>query len=161
MQITRALTLFTLIAVGLAVSATNVFAQQEPSAPTRLALEVTYYPGRNPAYNTVPGPDSKPSGSWFGMFARTASWKAPAGATDVKEAVRVVSCVEGDAVRVTVSILSGRKAFENEQQVGTHLIRETEKISIDELKLFGIEPFSSAACDSKRHRIVTGYQRDG
>ena len=141
MQITRPFTLFTLIAVGLAVSATNVFAQQEPSAPTRLALEVTYYPGRNPAYNTVPGPDSKPSGSWFGMFAHTASWKAPAGATEVREAVRVVSRVEGDAVRVTVSILSGTKAFENEQQVGTHLIRETEKISIDELKFFGIEPF--------------------
>src|SRR5258705_11693927 len=99
MQITRALTLFTLIAVGLAVSATNVFAQQEPSAPTRLALEVTYYPGRNPAYNTVPGPDSKPRGSWFGMFARTASWKAPAGVTGVRGNCRLCFFVVGDAGR--------------------------------------------------------------
>src|SRR5258705_11413253 len=111
MQITRALTLFTLIAVGLAVSATNVFAQQEPSAPTRLALEVTYYPGRNPAYNTVPGPDSKPSGSWVGMFARTASWKAPAAGTDGRGGGGVVSFVEGDAILGTVSVPFGCKAF--------------------------------------------------
>jgi hypothetical protein len=31
--------------------------------------------------------------------------------------------------------------LENEQRVGTYLIRETEKISIDDLKRFGIEPF--------------------
>jgi hypothetical protein len=55
--------------------------------------------------------------------------------------VRVVSRVEGNAVRVTVSTLSGAKALENEQQVGTYLIRETEKISVDELRQFGIEPF--------------------
>ena len=42
---------------------------------------------------------------------------------------------------VTVSTLSGKKALENEQPVGTYLIRETEKISIDDLKRFGIEPF--------------------
>jgi hypothetical protein len=40
-----------------------------------------------------------------------------------------------------VSILSGNKAWENEQRVGTYLIRETEKISVDDLKQFGIEPF--------------------
>jgi len=88
----------------------------------------------------VPGPDSKPSGAWFGLFARIASWQAPAGAPPV-EAVRVVSRVEGDAVRVAVSILSGSKAFENEQPVASYLIRETDKIRIDELKQFGIEPF--------------------
>ena len=63
-----------------------------------------------------------------------------AGAPQAK-AVRVVSRVEGDAVRVTVSTLSGRKALEDEQRVGTYLIRETERIRIDELRLFGIEPF--------------------
>lgn len=118
----------------------NICAQQQPSAPTRLALEVTYYPGRQPAYETVPGPDSKPSGAWFGFFAQIPSWQPAAGAT-VVEAVRVISRVEGDGVRVTVSTLSGKKALENEQPVGTYLIRETEKISIDELKQVGIVPF--------------------
>src|SRR6266496_3708255 len=139
MKLTRLFGLYILFTIGLTVSA-NVFAQQDPSAPTRLALEVTFYPGRKPAYEAVPGPDSKPSGAWFGLFAPIASWQAPAGAPQV-EAVRVVSRVEGDAVRVTVSTLSGTKALENEQRIGTYLIRETEKISIDELKLFGIEPF--------------------
>jgi hypothetical protein len=140
MQRTRLVSWFILFTIGLTVSAANVFPQQSPSGPTRLALEVTFYPGRKPAYETVPGPDSKPSGAWFGLFARIPSWQAPAGAPPM-EAVRVVSRVEGDAVRVTVSTLSGSKALENEQQVGTYLIRETEKIRIDELRLVGIEPF--------------------
>jgi hypothetical protein len=139
MQVIRLFSLFILFTVGLTVPATNAHAQDNP-APTRLALEVTFYPGKKPAYETVPGADSKPSGAWFGMFARTASWQAPAGAPPA-EAVRVISRVEGDAVRVTVSILSGSKAWENEQPVGNYLIRETEKISIDDLKRFGIEPF--------------------
>jgi hypothetical protein len=140
MQRIRWFSCLILFSIGLTVAAANVFAQQGPSNPTRLALEVTYYPGRQPAYETVPGPDAKPSGAWFGMFARIASWQRPADAPPA-EAVRVVSRVEGDAVRVTVSILSGSKAFENEQPVGTYLIRETEKIKIAELKQFGIEPF--------------------
>ena len=140
MQVIRWFSLFILLTIGLTIPAEKVRAQQDVPGPTRLALEVTYYPGRKPAYETVPGPESKPSGAWFGLFAHTASWQAPAGAQP-EEAVRVISRVEGDAVRVTVSILSGSKAWENEQRVGTYLIRETEKISIDDLKQFGIEPF--------------------
>jgi len=136
----RMVSLLILLTIGFPVSGALVFAQQTPDVPTRLALEVTFYPGRKPAYENVPGPDSKPSGAWFGFFARVASWQAPPDAPPA-EAVRVISKVEGDAVRVTVSILSGSKAFENEQPVGTYLIRETEKITIDDLKHFGIEPF--------------------
>jgi hypothetical protein len=140
MQVIRLVGLFILFTVGLTVTAARVFGQQDVPAPTRLALEVTFYPGRNPAYSTVPGADSKPSGAWYAMFARVPSWQSPAGAQPI-EAVRVISRVEGDGVLVTVSTLSGRKALENEQPVGSYLIRETEKISIDDLKRFGIEPF--------------------
>jgi hypothetical protein len=140
MQRIRLVSSVIVLMLGLAVSGANVCAQQGADGPTRLALEVTFYPGRKPAYENVPGPNSKPSGAWFGLFARIASWQAPPGAPPA-EAVRVISKVEGEAVRVTVSILSGSKAFENEQPVGTYLIRETEKIRIDELKRFGIEPF--------------------
>ena len=140
MQVIRLFSLFILFTIGLTVPAAKMYAQQDVSGPTRLALEVTFYEGRKPAYQTVPGPDSNPSGAWYGFFARMASWHAPAGAEPI-EAVRIISRVEGDAVRVTVSTLSGSKALENEQRVGTYLIRETEKISIDDLKLFGIEPF--------------------
>src|SRR6476660_604574 len=140
MHVIRWFSFFILFTIGLTVPTAKVCAQQDVPGPTRLALEVTYYQGRKPAYETVPGPDSKPSGAWFGMFGRVASWQPPAGAEPI-EAVRVISRVEGDAVRVIVSTLSGTKALENEQRVGTYLIRETEKISIDDLKQFGIEPF--------------------
>ena len=140
MQVIRMFSLFILLTIGLTGLAAKVLAQQEVSPPTRLALEVTFFPGRNPAYSTVPGPDAKASGAWYALFARIPSWQPPAGAQQI-EAVRVISRVEGDAVKVTVSTLSGRKALENEQPVGTYLIRETEKISIDDLKRFGIEPF--------------------
>src|ERR1043165_2210298 len=140
MQAIRLFGLFILFTIGLTVPAAKVMAQQNPSPPTRLALEVTFYPGRNPAYSTVPGPDSKLTGAWYALFARIPSWQPPAGAQP-NEAGRGISRVEGDAVSVTVSTLSGKKALENEQQVGTYVIRETEKISIDDLKRFGIEPF--------------------
>lgn len=140
MQVVRLFSLFILFTVGLIVPAAKLHAQQEVPGPTRLALEVTFYAGRKPAYQTVPGPESKPSGAWYGLFGRVASWQATAGAQPI-EAVRVISKIEGDAVRVTVSTLSGSKALENEQRVGGYLIRETEKISIDDLKQVGIEPF--------------------
>ena len=140
MQRTRLISWFMLLTIGLTVAAANVCSQQTAAPPTRLALEVTYYPGRTPAYENVPGAESKPGGAWFALFARIASWQPPADAPPA-EAVRVISRVEGEAVRVTVSILSGSKAFENEQPVGNYLIRETEKIRVEELKQFGIEPF--------------------
>jgi hypothetical protein len=140
MPILRLLRVPTVLLICLASSSITPFAQQNAPAPTRLALEVTFYKGRKPAYETVPGPESKPTGAWFGLFATIPSWQGPPGAPAI-EAVRVVSRVEGDAVRVIVSTLSGSKALENEQRVGTYLIRETEKITIEELKLFGIEPF--------------------
>jgi len=140
MQRIRLGSLLILFTIGVTVSAANVYAQQVPSRPNGLALEVTFYPGRAPTYEPVPGPDAKPSGAWFSLFARIESWQPPAGAAPM-EAVRVISRVEGDGARVTVSILSGSKALENEQPVGNYLIRETEKIKIDDLKQFGIEPF--------------------
>src|SRR5262249_20452121 len=131
------LSLLILFSIGPTFSA---LAQDGAPAPTMLTLEVTFYPGRKPAYETVPGPNAKPGGAWFGLFARTKNWQSPTGAPNV-EAVRVVSRVEADGVRVIVSTLSGTKALENEQQVGTYLINETEKISVEDLRRFGIEPF--------------------
>jgi hypothetical protein len=138
MQVIRLFGLFIIFSIGLMIPAAK--GQQDVSPPTRLALEVTFYSGRNPAYQPVPGPDSKPNGAWYALFGRLTSWQPPAGSEKI-EAVRIISRVEGDAVSVIVSTLSGTKALENEQRVGTYVIRETEKISIDDLKRFGIEPF--------------------
>lgn len=140
MLVLRLLRVPTILLICLSGSPATLFAQQSTSAPTRLALEVTFYPGRKPTYQSVPAQEAKPHGAWYGMVGRIASWQAPAGKPPV-EAVRVLSRVEGDVVRVIVSTLSGTKALENEEQVATYLIRENEKISVDELKNFGIEPF--------------------
>lgn len=127
-------TLLMIFSLGLPEA---LIAQQTPP-PTRLALEVTFYPGRKPAYQNVPV--GKAQGAWYGLFGRIGSWRPPAEAP-VTKAVRIVPSVEGDAVRVVVSLLSGAKSLENEEQVASYLIRENEKISTEELKQFGIEPF--------------------
>jgi hypothetical protein len=125
-----------LIIFGLSLPAALI-AQQTPP-PTRLALEVTFYPGRKPAYQNVPA--GKAQGAWYALFGRISSWRLPVEARATK-AVRIVPSVEGDGVRIVVSLLSGEKAHENEEQVASYLIRENEKISADELRQFGIEPF--------------------
>jgi len=108
--------------------------------PTRLALEVTYYPGRKPAYQTVQVADSQQQGTWYALFGHITSWRPIAGAPVIR-AVRLVPRIEGDAVRVIVSTMWGEKALNNEQRVASYLIRENEKINIEELRQFGIEPF--------------------
>ncbi|HMG74013.1 MAG TPA: hypothetical protein VK582_10980, partial [Pyrinomonadaceae bacterium] len=137
MLLLRSLRFITLLLVfGLGLLDALV-AQQNPP-PTRLAIEVTFYPGRKPAFQSVPV--VKTQGSWYSLFGRIASWQPPVEAR-VTRAVRIVPSVEGDAVRVVVSLLSGEKALEHEQQIASYLVRENEKISADELKQFGIEPF--------------------
>jgi hypothetical protein len=108
--------------------------------PTRLALEVTYYPGKKPAYQTVQVADSQQQGTWYALFGHITSWRPIAGAPVIR-AVRLVPRIEGDAVRVIVSTMWGEKALNNEQRVASYLIRENEKINIEELRQFGIEPF--------------------
>ncbi|PYS49901.1 MAG: hypothetical protein DMF68_08660 [Acidobacteria bacterium] len=112
---------------------------QQP-APTGLALEVTYFKGRPPAYQPVPGPDSKPNGAWFGLFGHIPSWQPPAGFLPV-QAVNILSRVEGDAVRISVSVFVGARFHEKELPVANYLIRENENVSTDDLKQFGVEPF--------------------
>lgn len=40
-----------------------------------------------------------------------------------------------------ISLLSGEKGPENKQQIAEYVIRETEKITVEELRQFGIQPF--------------------
>src|SRR5947209_5432290 len=112
---------------------------QQP-APTGLVLEVTYFQSRPPAYQPVPGQDSKPNGAWYGLFGHTPSWQPPAGFLPV-QAVNILSRVEGDGVRVSVSVFVGARLHEKEVQVATYLIRENEKVRTDGLRQFGVEPF--------------------
>src|SRR3982751_3166723 len=116
-----------LLLTCLIISSGKPFAQEQQVGPTRLALEVTYYSGRAPTFETVPPAGSNSVGSWFGLFRRIDGWQPQPGAPPV-EAIRVTPRLEGDAVRVYISALSGAKALENEAPVATFLVRENEKI---------------------------------
>jgi hypothetical protein len=130
-------------------------AQQRQGAvqPTGLALEIVYYKDTPPAFQSVPPSDSRPSGAWFGRFGRVASWQPPAGALPVR-AVNVVSRKEGDAVRINVSVFVGVKFHDKEEPVATYLVRENERVIIDELTRFGVEPFEIGVVGVRRSTTV-------
>jgi hypothetical protein len=118
-------------------------AQSQPARPsaTGLAVEVTYFEGRGPAYEPVRRTKlPRGEGSWFGLFGRVKEWQLPTGAQPVS-AVRVVPYLDGDTVKVTVSVLRGEKFLDVEDIVGTYTVRENEGIAIDSLRDFGVEPF--------------------
>ena len=111
--------------------------RQTESSVSGLALEVTYYRDRPPTYQQVIGRDT---GSSYGLFRRVPSWTPPAGSLPVR-GVSIRDHLEGDAVRIEVSVLLGVGSEEKVELISTHLIRENEKVSISELTQFGVEPF--------------------
>jgi hypothetical protein len=114
--------------------------QGRPS-PTGLALEIIYFEGKPPAYEPVRRVKlPQGEGTWFGFFGRVAGWHLPAGTQQVS-AVRVVPYLDGDAVKIVVSVLRGERFMDSEDLVGTYAVRENESLVVDALKDFGVEPF--------------------
>ncbi|HEX8746968.1 MAG TPA: hypothetical protein VF717_07190 [Pyrinomonadaceae bacterium] len=113
--------------------------QDRPVAPPQanVAVEVTYLKGTPPAYETVPGR------SWFARFQRVEGWRAEPGALPVR-AVDIATRMEGEAVRVIVSVHVGEKFHERQDPVESYLLRENERLVVDKLKAFGVEPFELA-----------------
>jgi len=115
--------------------------QQGRTTPTGFAIEVTYFEGRPPAYEAVRRTKlPRGEGSWFGLFGRDKDWSLPAGAQPVS-AVRVVPYLDGETVKVTISVLRGEKFLDLEDMVGTYTVRENEVLAVDSLRDFGVEPF--------------------
>lgn len=119
---------------------TNSNAQQEAQGnqtPTGLALEVTYFKGEHPAYQVIP------NNAWYGHFRTLGTANAAAGTTASLpvQAVCVGAQMEGAAVRVVVSVYLGEKFFERKEPVGSYLLRENEKLTVNELTAFGVAPF--------------------
>ena len=118
-------------------------AQEPPqtrTADTGVALEVTYLPGKPPAYQVVTRTEGPKGGTWYALFGRVAAWRLPAGDKPIK-AVRVVPYLEDDKVRVVVSVLRGTKFHDTEETVATYFRRENGELTVEELKSFGVEPF--------------------
>lgn len=121
---------------------TNAGAQQKDrqasTTPTGLALEVTYWKGDKPAYLVVP------NNAWYGRFrVIESSRKAAAGSLRV-QAVGIDARLEGEVVRVIVSVHRGEKFFERQDPVGSYVLRENEKLVVNDMTAFGLEPFEIA-----------------
>src|SRR5881396_2348138 len=69
----------------------------------RLALEVTCLKGTPPAFQAVPMGNAKSTGGWFTRFGRIAGRKSIESEPPVR-AVRVVSRIEGEAIRIDLSV---------------------------------------------------------
>ena len=107
--------------------------------PSRLALEIVYFPGTPPSYQTVSGSESKRAGAWYARFARTPGWQLPQGSLPVM-AVKIESQFNGETTDIYVSVLRGR-LHEREESVATYHLGENEAHVVSELKSFGVEPF--------------------
>lgn len=93
--------------------------QPIPSAPTGLALEITYSKGLPPAFSTVVGPCCKPGGAWYSLFGRTQPDPSVPASLPV-QAVDGRSRLEGELVRVTVSVFLGVRFFDKKRLLLTN-----------------------------------------
>ena len=115
--------------------------QQARTAPTGLALELTYYEGRPPAYQVVLPASGGGWGAWYGLFRMVPNWQQPAETLPV-QAVQFTPRVEGEGVRVVVSVHTGVKHHEKEEPVASYFVRLDESVVVKELRRFGVEPFA-------------------
>ena len=139
----RLLVAFTALVLMCQGSAAQPSAQPDQpiaSAPTGLALEITYSQGLPPAFSSVAGPCCKPSGAWYSLFGRTPPDASAPVSLPVK-AVDVRSRLEGEFVRVTVSVFLGVRFFDKKEEVATYKLKENEGVKAVALTKFGVEPF--------------------
>lgn len=115
-------------------------AQQASKDFSQLVLEVHYYPNEPPAYQSIPV--SSRRGAWYARFGHVRGWSPPADSPGVT-AVNILSEPAEDGLRVWVSVFLGQ-LHEQEKSVASYILHEGDKISVQELKQFGVEPFEIA-----------------
>ena len=126
-----------IITAVLSIACLFSIAPAQQPEPARLALEIYYYPNEPPAYQPV-SPVLR--GSWFSRFRRI---KAD-GPNDLPvSAVDIKSIRTAEGVRVTVAVLFG-ELHQKQEAIGTYTIREGERVKVDGLGQFGVDPFTIA-----------------
>jgi hypothetical protein len=124
----------------LTISKTANTQQSEThSTETGLAIEVRTLRKASPSYQPVHSNYRPTGGTWYTQFDRIDSGKPETAESLIR--VRIVPYLDGDQVKVVVSVIRGR-FHEAEDIVGRHSVREGERFETDELKLFGIVPFT-------------------
>lgn len=134
------------IIASLFFSATFLFtaatAQESQPTHSELYLEVTCCGSSQPDYQPVPDAN-KPSGGWYAAFRRI-DGAQPSMDVEHVRAVNIVSRIDGVGAHVYVSVFMGRRVMENEVLVADYLLQEHQKVVVDELRRFGLEPFGIA-----------------
>ena len=125
-----------IVVVALAPAAMS---QQVSSPSAQLVLEVHFYPGEPPAYQRIT--KSPMQGAWYSRFHQIKS----AGTNDLPvNAVDIKPVFTESGIRVSVSVLFG-ELHEKQKSVGVYTLHEGEKIKIQELAQFGVDPFIVSA----------------
>lgn len=117
----------------------SALASSQPAVPADLppsttALVERFADGRT-IYSLV---SEKPGRSWTPMFPRIASWRPPAGMLPIG-ALQFSRVLIGQNLRVETSLLLG-DAHEQEVHVATVMLTPGARVSVEELRGFGIEP---------------------
>lgn len=139
----RNLTIFLMLLFLGSVSGAAQFDRQK-YAPPGLVLEVTHNDESKPSYIYVTDHILQSRGSLFSNFQRVGKLRQAGEAFSVK-AVRIVSRPEAGAVNVKISVVSGQKPNETEQAVAEYTLRENDRVTVSDLKRFGVEPFEIRA----------------
>ena len=122
-------------------AALTAAAQTAPVSTTNLALEIYFYSGEPPTYQPVRSLRSLPARTSFYRFKKIPDWTAPSGFTPVT-AVNIQSIEAGEKVKVALSVDLGPKHLE--KPLAVYTLSEGEKISLEELRDFGLEAFAVA-----------------
>lgn len=109
--------------------------KQTPSPPSGLAVEISIE-GYPPGFQSVPGE------SFGGRYREIPGAPRPEGVTEPL-VIRVQDRMEGDAVRVVVSAYAD-KFHEREIGIASFLLRENERVTVNEMRNVGFEPFGLA-----------------
>ena len=123
-----------IVAVAIAPAAMS-----QQASSSQLVLEVHFYPGEPPAYQKIT--KSPMQGAWYSRFHQI----KPAGTNDLPvNAVDIKPVFTESGIRVSVSVLFG-ELHEKQKSVGVYTLHEGERIKIQELALFGVDPFIVSA----------------
>jgi len=115
-------------------------AAEKKTIPNGLVLKIVYFKGKPTSYQPVPDAGAKVGGAWYALFQQIPNWQPPAAALSVR-AVNIISRIEGNAVKVNVSVFTGQRVYDKEEFVADYLIGENETIEVKELSKFGVVPF--------------------
>lgn len=137
--------MFRAIILILCFASITGFAQaaREKSAPTGLALEVSFLKEKAPAYIAISDSLATARWAWYGAFRRVENFQTSAEKPPV-QAVKFIPFLEGDTVRVKIRVFLGQKTFEKEHELAVYSMREGEKTTVKELADFGVIPFEIA-----------------